>query len=231
MAQAKALCGLSAAVTLAVIVGAYALWDGARMDAQEAETVSYQETHVYVYGLGEPAVLDSAQDDEGEPYGWRAGFSYDGVMKATLKEFELLPLDEGLAAGRVDQSSLAFVADLVEQGVAQDPALAMATLEIENVNAVSPYEDQAFFISNYSLAQDLLGEPVLFDGSIADADDPYDRRGYQFILGFGESRTFSVGWIVDRSQLSDGASLWVGNNQIPKYLFVVDPSHIKGGVA
>lgn len=227
MDAAKLAIGTSAIATFCLILFVFQFASSRQVSEENGQVVAYQESHVYRYSIGETAVLDSSQDDEGESYGWIGGFDWNGTLKATVREVaayqkvQNAPLDERY-----------YWPDLDEQIIADGgtPLFVLLSVDLENVDAVmDSYEDGSFNISVFQAVSDsvALSEFAYFDGNFAGTGEGSDSNGYHCRIEPGQTRAVHIGFFADESILSEGFHISVGMTGLQKYVFEIKPSDIE----
>lgn len=189
---------------------------------------SYKDSHRSVFFLGEEAILDSAEDDEGEAFFWAAGFTWRGALSVTLDDVRVYSKDSAGFGNMLAKA--AIVDDYYEQ--LDSAVLVVASFRIKNIDAVPASEDeQDFNASVFSMQEALLDEyPCLSDFGSASLTNATEKDLYRFYIPPGKEETIKLGWFVDQADLANDLNIAVGATGLDKYIFSIPSSSMKEGV-
>ena len=194
----------------------------------EQNSKSYAETHSYQYKIGEVITLNSHADEEGESYGWVAGFDWDGTIEATLDEVKVYKQSQ---FGLLEKKHL--VSDDMERQIGRlektsNPMIVCYQLTLHSINASS--EDDELNVAAFSLNGDVdfaSYDPIYLKGTYFGTKNYDGTNGYRYKLAKGKTITITVGYLVDPSVKNTELSFSFGESNSEKYVVKIRPSDIR----
>lgn len=214
----KLLVGVFLAlVVLIIAISAVLFLKGEEQKRTEERNHEYAAENTHTFEMGEPIVLDSAEDEKGFDFGgYVAGFSWKGTMGMTLLDAReyASPDEAGLDAAHLIPAS---ARDYQERYL-------VLKMKLRNEDAELPAAPtdmiDHFYISTFvNLMHDSdplnhLPDIVYFDGTAPDADA---KGTFSFVLGKGQEKTFTVGLAVAAADLGEDLFVGVGDAHYGKY--------------
>lgn len=227
MERTKVFGAVGMLVGLAFVLLAVSAFDAAQQKAEADQSVSYVDSHTYVFELGEVAYLDSGEDAQGGAYGWTAGLPWNGCLAVSLEDVAVYREGEagGDFGGLLASEAMSYIADEA------DPVdLVVASLKVENISA-SPVadDDPSFNASVFMLAESFSADIPYAEFGEAALDNATDHDGLKFYLEPNDSEMIKIGWFVYESALSDDMSIVVGASGAEKYSFKVSGDAVREG--
>lgn len=219
----RTIIGVTGAlVSLVAVLFVVVFLGNVQQNTEAEQDASYKDSHTYHFAIGETANLDSAQDEEGSPYFWHAGFFWEGTFAVTLKDVSAYRNSENGFNGLVDSNALSHITD--------DPssvALIVATLELENIDA-KPVMDNFFMASVFELQPFPSGGDYPYvDLGDAALKNPTEKDTLKFFIEPGNKAQIRLGWFMNEANLLNGMKLVVGSTGNEKYIFDIPSTSVQ----